>query len=199
MGGILRWLRGCCCNVNIFFLIIIDFNQLIKSVKFINKCIWSILSSIIFFNNPLIWNNSKLSMSFIFKVNTKKKIGIFQFDGNTKSCLLLNFKTKEFQIILLCHVEDYKILITWISKRHQTTVSVIIWERRRRALQYFILGFWSWPKSANEQTGAHWTFCKVFFSGYTTYAKKVQKSANSVQIITNSSIEISFKIEFSYL
>ena len=56
----------------------------------------------------------------------KKKIRIFQFDGNTTSCLLLNFKTKEFQIILLCHVEDYKILITWISKRHQTTVSVII-------------------------------------------------------------------------
>ena len=41
-----------------------------------------------------------------FQSKYQKKIGIFQFDGNTKSCLLLNFKTKEFQIILLCHVED---------------------------------------------------------------------------------------------
>ena len=106
-----------------FFSIIIDFNQLIKCVKkFSNKCIWSILSSIVFHNNM---KQFILFMSFIFKVKLlltiktknnlymvyilKKKVVFFN--------LLLNFKTKEFQIILLgsstlfCHVEDEKIPI----------------------------------------------------------------------------------------
>ena len=92
-----------------FFSIIIDFNQLIKCVKnFSNKCIWSILSSIVFHNNM---KQFILFMSFIFKVKLlqtiktknnlymvyilKKKLVLVFFN------LLLNFKTKEFQIILL--------------------------------------------------------------------------------------------------